>query len=235
MTARSNLWAVLPVKSLPIAKQRLAPLLDPSERRRLARTMLEDVLGACSGARSLARIVVVTADDAVAAIAERAGARVLKEARERGTNAAIQAGIGAATAFASGVIVLPADVPHVTAASIDAAARLCVREGALVLVPASRDGGTNLLACTPPDLIETSFGAGSFVRHRERARQAGIEPILPSLGRLDLDLDRPQDIDSFLAMPATTRTHRVLLDLDVPARLRPVLKLSHAPAARLAV
>lgn len=234
MTATPSIWAVVPVKSPSAAKQRLAPLLDARERRRLARAMLDDVLEACIGARLLAGIVVVTADPEVAALAEEAGALALREAQERGTNAAIEAGIGAVTAFASGVVVVPADVPHATAASIDSAARLCARAPALVLVPASRDGGTNLLACSPPDLIRPSFGAGSFARHCASAARAGIAPLLPSLGRLDLDLDRPADIEAFLALPATTRTHRVLLDLDVPARLRPVLDLSHA-AAPLAV
>jgi 2-phospho-L-lactate guanylyltransferase len=93
MTLAPQLWAVLPVKSLACAKRRLAPLLDGDERRRLARAMLEDVLEACAGAASLAGILVVTADDEAAAIAKEAGARVLPEADERGTNDAVQAGL----------------------------------------------------------------------------------------------------------------------------------------------
>jgi 2-phospho-L-lactate/phosphoenolpyruvate guanylyltransferase len=235
VTTTPRLWAVVPVKSPSRAKQRLAPLLDACERRQLACAMFEDVLDACIGARLLAGIAVVTADAEVAAIAGAAGALVHEEAEERGTNAAIAAGISAVTAFASGVIVVPSDVPHATAASIDAAARLCVHANALVLVPASRDGGTNLLACTPPDLIRPNFGPGSFARHCDSAARLGIAPLLPSIGRLDLDLDRPEDIDEFLALPATTRTHRLLLELDVPRRLRPVLAPSRAAAARLAL
>jgi 2-phospho-L-lactate guanylyltransferase len=232
MTAAPSIWAVVPVKSPAAAKQRLSPLLDRCERQRLAYAMVEDVLAACVDARRLAGIAVVTADAAVAALAEAAGALVIAEAQERGTNAAVEAGIRAVSAVASGVVVLPADVPHVTAASIDAAARLGARPKALVLVPASRDNGTNLLACTPPDLIRPSFGPGSFVRHRLLAERAGIEPLLPSLGALDLDLDRPEDLARFLALPTTTRSHRALLDLDVPARLSPI---PCASAARLAV
>lgn len=230
MMALSRIWTIVPVKSLATAKRRLAPLLDACERQRLARAMLEDVLDACVGARALAGIAVVTADADVAEIADRAGAFVLKERCERGTNAATEAGIGAVAAFASGVIVLPADVPHVTVASLDAAARLCAPGNALVLVPARRDGGTNLLACAPPELIAPSFGPASFSRHCALAERAGIAPLLPRLGRLDLDLDRPEDVASFLALPATTRAHRVLHDLDVPARLRPVPDAACEPA-----
>jgi 2-phospho-L-lactate guanylyltransferase len=232
MTAAQSIWAVVPVKSPDTAKQRLAPLLDRRERRRLAFAMLEDVLAACVEARRLAGIAVVTADAEVAALAEEAVALVVREAEEHGTNAAVEAGLSAAAAVASGVVVLPADVPQVTAASLDAAARLAAGPKALVLVEARRDGGTNLLACTPPDLIRPSFGPGSFARHRLTAARAGVEPLLPSLGDLDLDLDRPEDLARFLALPATTRSHRVLVDLGVPARLNPV---PSAPAARVAV
>lgn len=214
-----QVWAVLPVKSLAAAKQRLAPLLGAQGRRRLARAMFEDVLGACAGARSLAGILVVTADPEVAGIGKGAGALVQEEAEERGTNAAIEAGIRAVARIASGVIVLPADVPHVASTAIDAAARLCSRERTLVLVPASRDGGTNVLACSPPDLIAPCFGPGSFARHRALATNAEIETILPSLGALELDLDYPEDLARFLVLSNDTRTRRVLLDLDVPARL----------------
>jgi 2-phospho-L-lactate guanylyltransferase len=220
----------VPVKALSAAKQRLAPLLDGRERQRLARAMIEDVLDACASAPALAGIVVVTSDDEVAAISEQAGVLVLKEEGERGTNAAVQAGVRSVMDVACGIIVVPADVPHLTSDAVDAVAQLCGQKNALVLVRARRDGGTNLLACTPPELIEPSFGSGSFARHRDLARQAGIEPILPSFGHLDLDLDQPEDIDRFLALPATTRTHRVLLDLCVPARLRPALGASPAVA-----
>jgi 2-phospho-L-lactate guanylyltransferase len=226
---------VVPVKALPAAKQRLAPLLDGSERQRLARAMFEDMLDACMTAGSLTGTVIVTIDDDVERIAKTAGACLVRESHEGGTNAAIQAGVRAITGRATGVIVVPADIPHVTAASLDAVARCCRIKPALVLVPASRDGGTNLLACTPPDLIEMRFGPCSFARHMEEAAQVGVEPLLPSLGRLDLDLDRPEDIEAFLDLPTNTRTKRLLLDFGVPARLGPVLEIPHEWRARFAL
>jgi 2-phospho-L-lactate guanylyltransferase len=185
-------------------------------------------------AGSLAGTLVVTADREVERIAERAGAQVLLEPEERGTNAAIQSGIRALAGCAIGVIVVPSDLPHVTAGWLDVAARLC-SPPALVLVPASRDGGTNLLACAPPGLIETRFGPGSFQRHLREAASAGVEARLPSLGRLDLDLDGPDDIRAFLDLPTTTRTRRVLIDLDIRTRLEPGAVLRSAGRAPLAL
>jgi hypothetical protein len=62
-----------------------------------------------------------------------------------------------------------------------------------------------------------------------------VEPLLPSLGRLDLDLDRPEDIEAFLDLPTNTRTKRLLLDFGVPARLGPVLEIPHEWRARFAL
>jgi 2-phospho-L-lactate guanylyltransferase len=234
MTAGQQLWAIVPVKSLPIAKRRLSSLLDPRERQRLARVMFEDVLEACLGARSLAGIVVVTGDAEVAGMAQHAGARVVRDAYEGGTNAAIQNGLRAVIGAACGIVAIPADIPHITAAALDEVVRLC-REHRLVLVPASRDGGTNIFACSPPHLIEPSFGAGSFMRHQALAAVAGIQPVVPWLDGLDLDLDYPEDLDSFLRLPLVTRTHRVLLEWAVPARLSSAPGASPAAAAGFAI
>jgi 2-phospho-L-lactate/phosphoenolpyruvate guanylyltransferase len=52
------LHAIVPMKSLALAKSRLAGLLDPPERRALALAMLEDVLRAAEMAPSISRTLV---------------------------------------------------------------------------------------------------------------------------------------------------------------------------------
>ena len=47
-----SLWAVVPVKDLQHAKQRLAGVLDAAERRALFAAMLEDVLARSRRARA---------------------------------------------------------------------------------------------------------------------------------------------------------------------------------------
>jgi hypothetical protein len=58
----TGVWAVVPVKELADAKQRLSSCLSPEERRALATIMLEDVLDALSAVKQLAGIIVVTVD-----------------------------------------------------------------------------------------------------------------------------------------------------------------------------
>ncbi len=66
--------ALLPAKPLPLAKTRLGTVLADAERMRVAEAMFSDVLRALAAARGLDAVVVVTADDHLAA--SRAPGRV---------------------------------------------------------------------------------------------------------------------------------------------------------------
>ena len=66
-----DIWAVVPIKELDGAKQRLAPLLSPAQRRALIEVMMGEVLEAVAAANSLAGIIVVTVDPQATALATR--------------------------------------------------------------------------------------------------------------------------------------------------------------------
>ncbi|MFQ5775577.1 MAG: 2-phospho-L-lactate guanylyltransferase [Kiloniellaceae bacterium] len=210
MTGRAT-WAVVPVKRLDAAKHRLADVLAPAERRALARAMLEDVLGALGAARGLAGIAVVSADRDVICLTRKFGARVLAETGPPDLNAAVR---GAARVLAAKgcapMLVVPADVPLVTAAEIQRI--LAAHQGApaVTLVPARDGEGTNGLACSPPDVIAPCFGEDSLARHLEAARRRGIAPTVVRLSGLGLDVDTPADLRALLARPPRTRSHAVL-------------------------
>ncbi len=71
------IWAVVPVKRLSLAKQRLAPLLSRNERAELVRTMLHDVLTTLCATPEVSGTIVVTADPDVAKLATLFEARVV--------------------------------------------------------------------------------------------------------------------------------------------------------------
>lgn len=75
MSVSPDIWAVVPIKELDGAKQRLAPLLSPAQRRALIEVMMGEVLEAVAGAKRLAGILVVTLDPQATAIGRRLGAR----------------------------------------------------------------------------------------------------------------------------------------------------------------
>src|SRR5262249_5676595 len=142
-----ELWAVVPVKSFDRTKQRLMPLLSPAEREALAQAMLEDVLFALARSPSLAGILVITADIQAAAIARAANASVLADDEKAGMAAAVATAAGRlAVAEWEGMLVVPSDVPLITPLDVETVlAAHCVAP-AVTMVPASTDGGTNVLA-----------------------------------------------------------------------------------------
>jgi 2-phospho-L-lactate guanylyltransferase len=108
-----------------------------------------------------------------------------------GLNAAVQAGIRAATRSASAVIVLPGDVPLVEPGDITAVvAAAGDAPRVAVVVPDTAGRGTNALLLRPPDLIAPAFGEASCERHLAAARSAG-RAIQLERPRLALDVDDP--------------------------------------------
>jgi len=99
----------------------------------------------------------------------------------------------------AGALVVMADCPLVTAASLDA---LIVAARPLALAPA-RDGGMNALAIADPALVEPAFGEPGSARVTiARARAAGLEPALLDDAGLAFDVDRPEDLERVLPLLA---------------------------------
>lgn len=203
MNDARRIWAVVPVKSFARAKTRLAALLNSYQRQQLARAMLDDVLAALPKRDALAGILVVSQDGDAQEIATAHGARTLDDPFEDGPNAAIRLALPVLRdADAEAMIVVPADVPQIEADELLPVLQ-ALRGASIVIVPASRDGGTNLLGCSPVDIIAPCFGPESFAQHLSAGRRAGIEPRILACRSLAHDIDRPQDIVEFRARRET--------------------------------
>jgi 2-phospho-L-lactate guanylyltransferase len=216
---RANIWAVIPVKPFATAKLRLAGALTPPQRTQLARLMAEDVLDALAASKHfLAGVLVVTADTEAAALAQHRGAEVLPESAAAGINKALALAAGWLADDDDGMIVVPADLPHISAAAIESLIHLLAASCSVALVPATEDGGTNLLALRPARIIPSSFGPNSFERHRKAAHAAGILPSILRLPELGRDIDRPEDLEAFMSLHTATRTHAYLASLGLAER-----------------
>jgi 2-phospho-L-lactate guanylyltransferase len=221
MNASHGLWAVVPVKLFAGTKRRLMPQLASHEREALARAMLADVLSALARTQSLAGIMVITGDADAAAMAHAAGALVMADAENAGTAAAVtQAARHLAAAGRDGMLVIPADVPLITPADLEMILAAHRSAPSVTLVPASIDGGTNALACSPPGAVPVCFGDNSFRRHREAAWACGIEPQILQLEDLGHDIDRPDDLATFLLRPSPTQSYAYLTTSGIAERLR---------------
>lgn len=216
-----TIGAVLPVKDLGDAKQRLAGVLGAAERRRLARAMAEDVLQTLAQVPGLAETIVVTRDGWAAALAARHGARVLTEPANKGQSAAVaRAAEALERGGIAGLLQVPGDVPGAGADEIAAViASHAPDTPAVTLVPAHDRRGTNCVLCSPPGVLPFAFGHESFAPHCRAAQAQGIEPRIVPLPGMGLDIDTPDDLRAFLARPAPGRTLDYLRESGIAARL----------------
>ena len=192
-------WALVPIRGLETAKTRLGGGLDAEERRDLVVDLLRRTLTATRDARRVAGTVVVTMDPAAAGIARDHRAIGLVE-RAPGLNGAIAAARSVAVARgATAVLVLPADLPAISATTVDALidaaddARTPGAIGLVALVTDQHGRGTNALLISPPGRIEPLFGPSSRDLHRAAAAGAGAA-FVELDGPLALDVDTTDDL-----------------------------------------
>jgi 2-phospho-L-lactate/phosphoenolpyruvate guanylyltransferase len=226
MNAKAGIWVVIPVKRFSTAKSRLATVLDSLERAQLARLMFEDVLDALRPCKDfLAGAIVATSDESAIALARRAAATIVSDLADNGINAAIKLAVTRIDRRRDdGVIVIPSDIPQLSPDDIFQAAATISERRVVTIVKATQDGGTNLLACRPADVIAPQFGPQSFDRHCRAASRAGIKPHVLAAPRIKLDIDRPENLRTFLALKTNTRTHVFLTAIDVAKRLEQRLR-----------
>lgn len=205
----TGIWAVLPVKELDGAKQRLSPLLAPPQRVALMRVMVGEVLDALAATRGLAGIVVVTLDPWATEQAGRIGARVVTEGARDGHTGAVMAAVRILAAVgARGMMAVPGDIPAATAAEFAAVLAAHTDARGFTIGAAHDDKGSNAVLCTPPDAVPLRFGEDSFFPHLDAARRQGIAPRVLRLPGIGMDIDHPEDVAAFLRLPqsAGTRT-----------------------------
>ncbi len=199
------IWAVVPVKELDGAKQRLIPALAPAQRLELAQLMLGEVLEALAATPGLAGVMLVTRDAFATGLAARLGFRVTTQGAREGHTGAVNAG-RALLAAEAGILTMPGDIPAVTPAEI--AALLAAHRAApsFTIAPAHDEQGSNAVLLSPPNAVPLRFGDNSYFPHLAAARAAGIEPTIVPLPGIAMDIDTPADLALFMARPEARGT-----------------------------
>lgn len=211
---------LIPIKNLAHAKQRLSPALSAEERHQLARAMMDDVLTALAGCEQHDRVAVVTGDAEARSTARRHGFDVIEDRQNPGETGAIEA----ATAYCAGrgadfTLVMPGDIPLITAAEVDAIFAAAPEQGS-VLVPSSSQRGTNAALRRPADLFPLRFGNDSFIPHHASASGTGHPVRVLQLAGIGLDIDEPPDLLDLLAARGNTRSQALLRQWRIADRLQ---------------
>lgn len=179
---------VVPFK-LDNAKSRLAPALNPEERRLLAFAMLRDVLDSVLGfgpATVLSRPGLDAAE---------VGRDVEIQESELDLNDALNAFIAAeqSRGWPSSILIVMADLALLTQGEVAGIVRC---PGDVVLCP-GRGGGTNMILIRSPQ-FRTCYRGLSFPKHLDYARKAGLEATVFESFRAGSDIDCPEDLAEVL-------------------------------------
>jgi 2-phospho-L-lactate guanylyltransferase len=189
-----SLAILIPVKSRG-AKSRLSKRLSYSERRQLTLLMLRDLLDVFKKARLIKACLVVSPDDEVLSIAERSGAGTVREASDRGVNAAVARGMR--NTNSENVMVVPSDLPFLVPSDVLRLLTLKSSGLKIVMSPSMGFDGTNALLFSRKTPIQLSYDNNSFWAHLESAGGAGLSVGIYSGPGVMFDVDSQED---FLAL-----------------------------------
>ena len=210
---------LVPVKHLETSKQRLSALLSPSERFALAEAMLQDVLSALAACSQREHVALVSGDGRAHRLARQHGFGIIDDLDDPGETGAIEMATRAAIERgAEFTLVLPADIPLITAAEVDGIFTAAPPEGT-VLAPSASGRGTNAVLRRPSGLFPLRFGNDSFMPHLAAARATGKPVEVLKLSGIGVDIDEPADLPDLLAAPGDTKAQRLLLEWRIRERL----------------
>jgi len=193
-----SIWAIIPVKPLSQGKSRLADALSPEERKQLSEMLFRRVLTAVKETPQVAGTLVISRDPRALAIARDLDAHTVQESGAPELNNALMRATQVVGGWRGGaVLILPADLPLVTSEDLTAMITLGQENLTVVIATDQHDDGTNAMLIRPPGLIHYAYGAGSYHRHMELAKQAGATVKHYHSDRLALDIDVPADLENY--------------------------------------
>jgi 2-phospho-L-lactate guanylyltransferase len=147
-------------------------------------------------------VIVVSRDLTILEMARQRKAITLMES-DSGLNPAItQAAQWAAQHHARSAIVIPVDLPLITAADLDEMINRAQEERCIVIAPDRLEDGTNVLLVRPPDVIHFAYGPASFNAHRVQASERGLIVHEYRSPTTAFDIDVPDDLETYRLLDA---------------------------------
>lgn len=209
-----TIWAIIPVKPLRDGKSRLAHILSADERAALTSKFLNHTLATLTKVSAISRTLVISRDPAVLKIARPHGAQTFGEGEKQGLNQALTlAARIAAAQNASGILILPADLPFITPEDVEMMLMGLTPSAngnghhrppyplrTMVICPDEIEDGTNGLYLSPPTGFDFHYGPQSYHYHLEEAKRLGIPARVVHTPGLKFDLDSEADWQTYLAL-----------------------------------
>lgn len=191
-----TLWAIVPIKPLRRGKSRLSGVLSLEARTALNHYLLSNTLETLASVPEIEHSLVISRDPEALTIAREYGARTVQEHGSPNLNLALtRATMVALSHSVHGVIIVPADLPLLTAEDIREVVKRGIDPPVVVITPDRHHQGTNALLTSPPGLIRYEYGPGSFQKHCLQAEKAGARLEICERGAVALDIDFPEDLE----------------------------------------
>lgn len=192
---RPRITVVIPVKPLAGAKSRLAPVLSDRQRQALSLMLLQRALACLNAARSPLTPWVVGDAPLAAALSRHLGAHTLGELGKDVNDTLERAFQQAFDQGAQAAVYLPADLPLLQPADLDALVQASDSLQNVVLAPAPRDGGTNAILVPLGIQLHLVLSLGDSLRkHQEQARLNKWSYAICHSPGFALDLDTAEDL-----------------------------------------
>lgn len=212
------MWAIVPIKTFEMAKQRLAKVLSPMERKSLMLAMARDVLTTLAQTRLISNTVIVSRAPEADALAQafnterfaESPSATLGQALEQAANYLVD------NFKAQSVFIVPADVPGIDPKELDA---LIANHTSVTILPDSKKVGTNGLICSPPLAIPFIFDGQSFKPHADASFAKDITPVVVPNSCFALDIDMPNDLLDFYRTSPNSQTGTFLSRSGIIDRL----------------
>ena len=210
------MWAVIPVKQISQAKQRLSKILSSEERRDFFSAMLEDVLSMMVKIDFFEKIILATNCPHAISIAGRHGITHFETGPDDGLNQA--AGETVNHLLENGIrdmFLIPGDIPLITEEEINSVLKAHPSAPSLTIIPSRDKLGSNCILLSPPSRMPLKFGPDSYFRHLEIAQTNGLKinpMVFPGFG---LDIDEPKDLFELLKAEGNTRSQKYLRQLNL--------------------
>ncbi|MDO9435934.1 hypothetical protein [Hydrogenophaga sp.] len=181
---------IIPIKGLIRGKSRLAAHLPSMSVYLLNLANLDRTVRAAVEFFGPDRCVVVSPCKLTCDTVRLMGLRVLFQDLDDGLNAGVEyARAHVRAAGASTITVLPVDLAHVSAVTLQAALGRCMGPGLAAVVPDTDAQGTNLLSMPADFDLMFAFGCGSFESHLRQLRAGGLSVRVAEPCALQEDID----------------------------------------------
>ncbi|MBO7719294.1 MAG: 2-phospho-L-lactate guanylyltransferase [Methanosphaera sp.] len=214
-----KLVCIIPVSSFSNSKTRLSPFLSDSERRKLLKVMLKDIVSNIRG--QVEDIILVSRDDGVLEYARQLNVSFVKEGEHENNflnNALLDAIRNVRLNYPNhDILILPSDIPLVKPEHIESAKN---SQTDLVLSP-SKGGGTNLLLFNSDFDFIPLFGDMSYFNHMNEAYTSNMTVNIIESFYLSLDVNTNEDLGEILLHGMNTHTYEYLSNLNI------IVKSSH--------